>query len=500
MSNENIEIQTSSINHNQTDRVLALLLILLLSFCLPGCNDKNKFTNVVDPTDLYGTWEQVGYGNIWVFDSNGAQRFQATRETCIELPFVSNAELEMENLGTTFIDKFISSDKNTFTSQGVTDAVFGHYYTRLRDLPTQCKADQLITTARPTQQFEHLWHNFNDYYSFFTLRGVDWQQQYTDFKPMVSDDMSQEALFNIFSDMLSPIDDGHISLTFGDELEYFPEQPAQVTQELLRDYEDDGLDQFFDSFEDYEFYVRNIYDQVQTSYLNEINEAGSIVYPESAIKWGTIDGNIGYLRVNRMLAIADEPPGGEDWITKDLAAIQDVMEQVVDDFANVDGVIIDVRINGGGLDNVALVIANHFAHQRQRFATKYTDNWQGKTRTLKGYLDPAPTTLQVPVTIMTSGLTGSAAETFLIAMHSIPEVTIIGSRSEGILSNTLDKELLNDMSVSISNEIVKDFEGNAYEAIGVPVDRSIKAYDLDGFGNGKDTALEAAIEYLTTQF
>jgi len=59
-------------------------------------------------------------------------------------------------------------------------------------------------------------------------------------------------------------------------------------------------------------------------------------------------------------------------------------------------------------------------------ASKYTENWQGKSRSLDAYLEPTKQQLQVPIAILTSEDTGSAAEVFTIAMRSIPEVTVIG--------------------------------------------------------------------------
>ena len=132
-------------------------------------------------------------------------------------------------------------------------------------------------------------------------------------------------------------------------------------------------------------------------------------------------------------------------------------------------------------------------------ASKYTENWQGKSRSLDAYLESTKQQLQVPIAILTSEDTGSAAEVFTIAMRSIPEVTVIGERSEGILSVTLQKSLLNGMELTLSNAVFLDHQGQSFEAIGIPTDISTTAFDLDGFANGKDTALDQAIDHLKAQ-
>lgn len=77
-------------------------------------------------------------------------------------------------------------------------------------LPLACENAPDPDYYDPEFLFEDTWHNFNDYYPFFTLRDVDWQQQWDRYRPLVTSTTNEEALFNILKEMLSPIDDGHI--------------------------------------------------------------------------------------------------------------------------------------------------------------------------------------------------------------------------------------------------------------------------------------------------
>src|SRR5678815_2351927 len=64
----------------------------------------------------------------------------------------------------------------------------------------------------PERNFEALWEIFNKRYPFFKLRNVNWQRQYDAYRPKVTNATSDDELFDILCEMLSPIHDGHINL------------------------------------------------------------------------------------------------------------------------------------------------------------------------------------------------------------------------------------------------------------------------------------------------
>ena len=64
----------------------------------------------------------------------------------------------------------------------------------------------------PEKNFEHLWQTFYNRYPFFELREVDWRKQYTSYRPRVTKNTSEEELFDVFCEMLAPLDDGHVEL------------------------------------------------------------------------------------------------------------------------------------------------------------------------------------------------------------------------------------------------------------------------------------------------
>ena len=69
-----------------------------------------------------------------------------------------------------------------------------------------------MTIRDPETNFEQLWKTFHRRYPFFTLRNVDWMRQYETYRPKVTRKTSDDELFDIVSQMLAPLNDGHVEL------------------------------------------------------------------------------------------------------------------------------------------------------------------------------------------------------------------------------------------------------------------------------------------------
>ena len=63
-----------------------------------------------------------------------------------------------------------------------------------------------------------------------------------------------------------------------------------------------------------------------------------------------------------------------------------------------------------------------------------------------------------------------------IAMRVLPNVTLVGEATMGILSDNLYKDLPNGWEISLSNEIYLDPQGELYEDIGIPPDVEIPVF------------------------
>ena len=69
-----------------------------------------------------------------------------------------------------------------------------------------------MSLSDPEKNFDVLWETFNKRYPFFHSRNVNWKKQRDIYRPRVTSKTSDDELFEIFCQMLDPLNDGHVEL------------------------------------------------------------------------------------------------------------------------------------------------------------------------------------------------------------------------------------------------------------------------------------------------
>ncbi|KAG1652819.1 hypothetical protein GQR58_025966 [Nymphon striatum] len=228
---------------NKPSLVLASLISLIT---LTGCGGGSSNTSTTP--QLKGIWERVGYGDIIKIEENGGAVYQYTRATCLMSEALDGDEIN-EYLSDAEVTQQKLTIKNNYS--------FPVQYQKRAALPETCSDDALITSATPTESFEHLWHTFNDYYAFLNERNVDWENSYLAFKPMISDEMADEELFSVFANMLSVIDDGHVELE-SSENDYSPESIKGANRVVLEGFANQSE---YDDIQEFASAYSNQYEQ-----------------------------------------------------------------------------------------------------------------------------------------------------------------------------------------------------------------------------------------------
>lgn len=179
---------------------------------------------------------------------------------------------------------------------------------------------------------------------------------------------------------------------------------------------------------------------------------------------------------------------------------QEVMQQVTPYFNRSKGVIIDLRDSSGGSDLVALKIMSYLIDKPIRIGTKSFKVPMGMSEHKDILVSPANVKPFVgKIVVITSHLTPSAAELFLIALKARDNVTFIGENSYGAISDALIKALPNGWGITLSNEFYTDSEGQSYEFVGIPVEYAFEFPNIKDIEENKDSALEYAITLLGEQ-
>ena len=174
------------------------------------------------------------------------------------------------------------------------------------------------------------------------------------------------------------------------------------------------------------------------------------------------------------------------------------LDEALADLSGTSGLIIDVRANGGGWDAVSVALASRFTDEATLAWEKQSRNgldhdsftdWKAQ------HLSPAQA-WSGPVVVLTSGATFSAAETFVLAMSALPDVTLLGEPTSGHLSDMADGSLSNGWDYTLSSDRYRSATRQLYEGVGIPVNVAV---DLDAdtlFSGGTDAMLVEAVGLL----
>ena len=452
--------------------------ILLATSVLVACSDSDSQPLPSDTTqDLQGIWERSGYGLLLEVDGNALTAFEATRATC----FLRDSGAAAE-----FLEEFpmidIDGDRLLLSESELGQPAI---FNRIDALPAVCE-DPIGDSI--TEQFDHVWHTFNDYYAFFNERGVDWMSQYDQWRPTLSDQSSEEDLAQALIGLLTPIDDSHVSLTFDGEGSFDPAQARGFLKMLVEEFEAQS------EISDQESYVVGTLNQwrddIQSRYIgapfNTLD--GDLA---DLIQWGVMGQEVGYLSINQFFTTLDATEA------TDVAIFNDALDQALTDLADTSALVIDVRLSPGGRDAVSIAIANRFAETERLAATQAARDYQGLKETQDYTIRPSDRqNYSNPVVLITSGFSVSATEAFTLLMRSLPQVTHLGETTNGALSDVLEKALPNDWEFTLSNEVYADANGQVFEAVGIPPTVSVPVLSKEARDRGEDSALNAAFDVL----
>lgn len=298
---------------------------------------------------------------------------------------------------------------------------------------------------------EALWQIMDEHYCFFQEKGVDWDAVHAKYAAQMDSRMSQSQQFEVMTNMLSELRDGHVNLytTFdtGRYWSWREDYPSNLSDTLLRKY-------------------------LKTDYLI----AGGVDYT-------ILDDNIGYLRYESF------QQGMSD----------SNLDQVMLHLTACNGLIVDIRGNGGGQMTNAERLAARFCntettvgymrHKTGRGHNDFSSMEQQTIRPAKGLR------WQKQVVVLTNRGVYSAANEFVKYMKCFPTVTVVGDQTGGGAGMPFSAELPNGWGVRFSACPMYDAQGQCTE-FGIAPDYAVSQTDED-FQRGRDTLIEWARKWLS---
>lgn len=306
----------------------------------------------------------------------------------------------------------------------------------------------------PQGTFEALWKIIDERYCFFDYKkqeyGLEWNNVYNKYKVRVSNQMNSEQLFEVMSQMLGELRDGHVNLSTSYDFGRY--------------------------WKWHEDYPSNFSDTLQRRYL------GTDYRIAAGMRYKILEDNIGYVYYG---SFSDGIGEGN-------------IDEVLYHFMACRGLIIDIRNNGGGMLTNAEKLAARFVHEptlvgymQHKTGTGHNDF----SEMVEQWLEPSSNIRwHKHVCVLTNRSVYSAANEFVKYMKQMPNVTIVGDKTGGGAGMPFSDLLPNGWAVRFSACPMYDAQKQNTE-FGIEPDHYVSLTDED-FNRGEDTIIELARELI----
>ncbi len=352
--------------------VMVCVVVLLSLFA--ACNDDDDADNVFSESGQFeGVWLAKGYGQI--VDINGSHYVwydytsssliadyegtlngnQMTDEDDI---FEGELSLEGANLIWRFPDE---GNMKVFETM-------------------QALPEQTAETNDPEINFEIFWQTYEETGILFPLTGVDWQATYDEYRPLVNQSTTSSELFEIFENMITPLNDGHSSI------------------------EDEAGEQEFEGGPDIQdrWDLEEPQGQQAFAIIGQHYIDGELAYrANNQMAYGTIDASVAYINLISFEGITDN----DDDALAEHAAFTQAIDAILREFQDAEALIVDLRFNLGGMDWLVRAFANRLTDQQQLVWTKQvrTGGYTELSDPVEFYIEPeGEQWLHRPIVVLTS--------------------------------------------------------------------------------------------------
>ena len=305
--------------------------------------------------------------------------------------------------------------------------------------------------------FESLWSIIDERYCFFEFKKdsiLDWNQVHDIYLDSLAMCKTSGDVFYVFSSMLNQLKDGHVNLTSSFDHSHY---------DLQGEYDDN--------------FISNVL--FSSNYLGkDYHRAGGLYYKLLAKR------NIGYIYY---------PSFSNAFSASNL-------NSVLTYFKNTDGLIIDIRGNGGGYLSYVEPFASRFAKSRTLvgFFQHKTGKAHDAFSTPKAlYVEPSSNVnyQDKPVVLLTNREVFSSANYFTQVMKAFDNVTVIGDVTGGGCGVPVGNELPCGWILRYSSSVYLDRDSVCTEW-GIKPDVFVSLDKQKAYLDDVDTIIEYACDFI----
>jgi len=306
-----------------------------------------------------------------------------------------------------------------------------------------------LASTDPMTNFDYLWSEIDKKYSYFSLKKINWDSIKAIYRPMITPQMDEQALFDVLANMLNELRDDHSNLITPFDISRYDVSLKNELNFRFRTIE--------------EHYVPN--GKITGSFFHDILPTTNIAY----LRYGSFMNGVANADLNFIL----------------------------DKYKDTDGLILDLRQNGGGsIVNIPQIL-ERFSTEKTlvgHFITRNGPNHSDFSEKAAFYIGTyAGTKYSKPVCVLIDRGSYSATTMFALATKAFPNITLVGDTTGGGGGLPNGGQLPNGWIYRFSVSQLLDLQGNNFAEDGVAPD-VVASFDWTDLT--KDEILEQAISLL----
>lgn len=253
--------------------------------------------------------------------------------------------------------------------------------------------------STPQACFDSMWKRIDEKYSFLDYKHINWDSIKTFYQPQIKSDMDNITLFKVLDSMLYTLKDGHVNLVspfnVSRNWEWYLGYPQNFNYSVLERY-------YLGS----NYYITGPF--TNQLFIYNTKRIGYFYYGDFSSNFSDYD-----------------------------------LDFLINRFSTTDGLIIDMRNNGGGITNNVFKILNRFSPTKTLVGRSYEKNGPGHSdfsMAYEMYAEPAKDSkgnllVQFPenkqIILLTNRSCFSACNMFVGFMSVLPNVKIVGDQTGG---------------------------------------------------------------------
>ncbi|MFH8345765.1 S41 family peptidase [Streptomyces sp. NPDC018045] len=431
-----------------------------------------------------GVWRMEGYGTLVTIDERRLRTYETTTVSCLPGsvdgvrtgPPGAGGRVEFAVPGAAHVT--IAPQGAGVARLSIQDNVGYRTLHRIAGLPAHCRRHP---AKDPRTVFDVFWHTYAENYPFFAARGIDWAAVRDRYRPRVTARTTDDELFAVLREMIEPLHDGHTYLTAGPGRVYAGSRPGTTapTPAFLK--------------------------QVDAAITAGLGRDATLHrWAGGALSYADLPHRLGYLRITSFTGYTSQDAYRSDVTELDRALDAVFTRARTSGPEALRGLVIDVRLNGGGSDPLGLRVASRLTGHPYLAYRKHTRNDPADPRKFTpdqriGVRPHDGPRYPGPLVLLTGRLTISAGETFTQALLGrAPAPVRIGEDTQGVFSDVLDRTLPNNWKFGLPNEEFLTAGGRTFDGTGIPPTLRTPVFTPDDLASRRDPALSRARTLLAT--